>query len=84
MKSIVAASVIPAGPLTVCPPATVTLNENTSTGLTYLWKKNGNNITGATAANYTTNKAGSYKVQVTNSAGCTKVSNTVQVTVLCQ
>jgi glucose/arabinose dehydrogenase len=58
----------------------------TGTGLTYQWRKNGNNINGANAATYTissvtTANAGSYSVVVSNSSGSvTSSSATLTVT----
>jgi type IX secretion system substrate protein len=54
------------------------------TGLTYKWKKNGAYISGATSINYTATTAGTYKVQVTKSTGCSKVSAGIVVTVPCK
>src|SRR6185436_7697860 len=48
------------------------------------WKKNGTNISGATASDYTATTAGTYKVKVTNSTGCTKISAGVSVSVPCK
>ncbi|XZF12478.1 T9SS type A sorting domain-containing protein [Chitinophagaceae bacterium MMS25-I14] len=63
---------------TVCPSSNATLNANTGTGLTYQWKLNGTNISGATNASYTTNVAGSYTVAVSN-ANCGPVTSTAVV-----
>lgn len=63
------ATVTPAGSTQLCGGQTVTLNANTGTGFTYQWKKNGTNITGATAASYVASAAGSYSVSVTNTCG---------------
>jgi hypothetical protein len=41
----------------------------TGTGLTYQWKKDGQNISGATLSSYSATDSGSYTVTVTNSAG---------------
>ncbi len=80
-----ASFVIPAPTVTSQPTSTVvcagTGNSTTfsvsisSTGTTtYQWKKNGNNISGATSSSYTINNitsadAGEYKVEITNSSG---------------
>jgi hypothetical protein len=57
----------------------------TGTGLTYQWRRNGTNITGATSATYTkagavAGDAGNYDV-VVSSGTCTTNSNAVAVTV---
>jgi hypothetical protein len=69
------------GSTTFCSGGSVVLNANTGTGLTYQWKKNGVNITSATASSYSATDAGSYTVVVTNSSNCSSTSNSVSVTV---
>ncbi len=80
-----ASFVIPAPSVTSQPTSTVVCAGSgnsttfsvsvTSTGTTtYQWKKNGNNISGATSSSYTINNissadAGEYKVEITNSSG---------------
>ncbi|MEN9303107.1 MAG: hypothetical protein RL264_1536, partial [Bacteroidota bacterium] len=61
------ATITAGGATTFCQGASVVLNANTGTGLTYQWKNNDTNISGATAASYTANASGSYTVDVTNS-----------------
>jgi len=67
--------------LTICSGNSVVLNANTGTGLTYQWRLNGNNISGATTSNLTASNAGSYSVQVTNSNNCNNISSPLVVTV---
>ena len=74
------ATITAAGPTTFCSGGTVLLNANTGTGLTYQWRKNGTNISGATASSYTATAAGSYTVVVT-SGGCSATSTATAVTV---
>ena len=62
-------TITPAGSTTICSSSSVVLNGNTGTGFTYQWKLNTTNISGATAASYTANAAGSYTLVVTNSCG---------------
>jgi ELWxxDGT repeat protein len=52
-----------------------------STGTSYVWKKDGTTITGATAQTYSATTAGSYTVTVTNSNGCSATSAPFVVTV---
>jgi hypothetical protein len=66
------------GALTFCQGGSVTLSTNT-TGNT--WYKNGTLIANQTGASLVVNSTGSYTVQGTSSAGCTSVSNAIQVTV---
>lgn len=74
------ATITAAGPVTFCAGNSVTLNANTGTGLSYQWKKYANNISGATTTSYDASGTGKYKCVVTNSAGCTKNSNVIEVT----
>jgi hypothetical protein len=71
-------------------PASATINQGQTTvlsvtasgsSLTYQWRLNGNPITGATAAAYTTGTAGSYTVVVSNGAG-SATSNAATVSVV--
>ncbi len=75
------ATITPQGPLTFCAGDSVVLNANTGAGFTYAWKKYGNIIAGATASSYTAKNAGPYKVIVTNSNGCSKVSQAKNVVI---
>ncbi|MBU3659844.1 MAG: T9SS type A sorting domain-containing protein [Flavobacteriales bacterium] len=75
------ATITAGGATTFCQESSVMLNANTGTGLTYQWKNNGTNITGATTASYTANASGSYTVVVTNSNSCSKTSSATTVTV---
>ena len=74
------ATITAAGPTTFCSPGSVTLNANTGTGLSWQWKLNGVNISGATASSYVANTSGSYTCVVTNSCGSAS-SNAIAVTV---
>jgi hypothetical protein len=49
----------------------------TGSGLTYQWKKDGVDVSGATSASYTANAAGTYSVVVTNTAGSATSSNAI-------
>jgi hypothetical protein len=84
VKSKPAATITPQGPTTFCAGGSVILSANTGTGLTYKWKKNSAYISGATAANYSASAAGTYRVEVTNSDGCSKASPVITVSVPCR
>ncbi len=75
-----AANITAAGSTFFCTGGSVTLNANAGAGLTYQWKKNNVNISGAAAATYIAYVSGDYKAVVTNTNGCTRVSNTITVT----
>ena len=79
-----AATITPQGPTTFCAGGSVLLKGNSGTGFTYQWKKGGSNIAGVTNKNYTATLAGVYKVKVTNSYGCSKLSTGITVTVPCR
>ena len=74
-------SITSVGSTTICQGASVTLTTANGSGLTYQWKNNGTNISGATAASYVASTAGNYTVQVTNAAGCSGTSTATTVTV---
>jgi len=71
----------PAGPTSVCKPLTVPMSVSTGSGYSYVWKKNGVNITGATAATYTASESATYSVVVTDVNGCVSNSNNSVVNV---
>ncbi|MBK9422938.1 MAG: T9SS type A sorting domain-containing protein [Bacteroidetes bacterium] len=77
-------TITPDGPTTFCAGGSVLLKGPNGTGNTYQWKLMGNDIPGATNKNYTATAAGNYKVAVTNSLGCTDISDPVIVTVPCR
>ena len=75
------ASVTPANPAPECNGVPIILSANTGVGLTYQWYNFGNPIAGATNPTYQIPGNGhkKYKVEVTNSFGCTALSNVVDV-----
>jgi hypothetical protein len=75
-----AVSISANGTTTFCTGGSVTLTAVGDTGLTYQWRKNNVNISGATTASYIASTTGSYNVIATNSFGCTSSSNAVSVT----
>nr|MBK9651292.1 Omp28-related outer membrane protein [Bacteroidota bacterium] len=77
-------NVIPAGPLTMCAGDSMLLTASNNANHTYQWKRNNINVSNATALNYYARQSGNYKVIVTNINGCTKVSNTVAITINCR
>ncbi len=61
------ATITPNGSTSVCQGASLTLQANTGTGLSYQWYNNGQAIAGATNSVLQVATAGSYAVQVANS-----------------
>ncbi len=76
------AVITPIGPTNICAGTSVLLSANTGIGLTYQWKKDAVNITGANTSSYSASVSGSYTVSVTNSSNCIKTSSPVQVNVI--
>lgn len=64
-----------------CPGGNVVLEANTGNNLTYRWIKDGNYITGATGASYTTTVGGVYEVEETKN-GAVVNSDPVTVTMV--
>jgi hypothetical protein len=68
------------------PNPTVTQSGNTLTAgqtwVTYQWLLNGSNISGANANSFTTTTSGSYSLMVTDSNGCSGVSDTTNITIV--
>lgn len=69
------------GPVTFCPGGSVTLNAFPGAGITYQWKKNNVNISGATLPGYVANANGTYTCKMTNGNGCTSISNSITISV---
>ena len=72
-SAIPEATITPSGPTAICGNSPITLTA--SPGNSYLW--NG----GSTEQSIITNVAGDYSVTVTNSNGCTAISNVISITV---
>ena len=74
------ATVTPSGATTNCKGVALSLTANAGSGYTYQWKKNGIVIAGATNISYSPIVTGGYRVQVSNAAGCSKLSANTTVT----
>jgi hypothetical protein len=72
------------GSSNICSGQTKNISANTGTGLSYVWKRDNNTISGATASTYTAAVAGSYQCVVTNTSGCSTISNTIVITSNCK
>lgn len=69
------------GSLQICAGDSVILLAETGTGYSYSWKKYGNLISGATNASLVAKNNGKYKAIITNSYGCSKISEIAEVVV---
>ncbi len=78
------ATITVTGSTTFCAGDSVKFTANSGTGLTYQWRKNGTNVSGATNKIYYAKTQGTYTVRVTNTNGCSKISTGVQVIVNCK
>jgi PKD repeat protein len=67
---------------TSCISSPIFMNiSSTGSGFTYQWYRNGALLAGYTSSNYLASASGSYSATVTNTNGCTAMSNTIAVTV---
>ncbi len=73
VNSLPVATITPSGSTSFCQGGNVTLTA--STGNSYLWN------TGATTQSITVNTSNNYVVTITNTNGCSKISNPLTVTV---
>ncbi len=76
------AVITPSGQTFICQGLGITLQANTGSGLSYQWKLDGQNISGATNSSYYATAAGSYTGLVTNANNCSQLSNATSVTVI--
>lgn len=75
-------SITPTGSREICSGDSLQISVPAVAGNSYQWLKANNTIlTGQTSAVYQAKTAGNYKVRVTGSNGCTRLSSTVKVTV---
>ncbi len=74
------ATITPNGPTTFCEGLSVVLDAPTGAGLSYIWRRNGVVIGGATAASYTATQSGLYSVEVSNGS-CSATSGNTRITV---
>ncbi|WP_191907010.1 Ig-like domain-containing protein [Adhaeribacter soli] len=76
------ATITAAGNLTFCAGGSVNLEAATGTGWLYQWQRNGQDIAGATTANYSATQSGDYRVMVTTPAGCSATSSQLSANVI--
>ncbi len=75
------ATIAASGPTTFCSGASVLLTASSGSGVSYQWKKNGVDITGATSPGYVATTTGNYTILETAPSGCNSLSAPVTVTV---
>ncbi|MEO0553344.1 MAG: DUF6443 domain-containing protein, partial [Bacteroidota bacterium] len=80
-NAVPTASISAGGSTTICPGEQVSFSAQTGSGYSYQWRKNGSNISGATASSYAASSSGSYTCVVTKS-GCSSASNAIAISVL--
>ncbi len=81
----VSVSVSPSGNVTMCAGDSLDLFAIPSSGFNYQWKRNNNNISGATQSVYEAKQGGTYKVKVTEAnSGCTALSAGTTITINCK
>ncbi len=83
-KASPTATVSPSPSVSICAGDTAVLTANTVNNATYQWLKGVNLIAGATATVFKATAAGSYKVRITSSAGCSKTSTATTVSINCR
>ncbi len=64
---------------TICGTGSISISTTAQAGSTYQWRRNGINISGATSASYSASQSGSYELVLTNSSGCSAISNTIDI-----
>lgn len=79
-----AATISPSGTVDICSTGSVVLTASSGAGFSYKWKKSTAYITGATSSTYTATAAGTYKVEITNTSGCSKTSPGTKVIKSCR
>ncbi|MBX7108656.1 MAG: SBBP repeat-containing protein [Chitinophagales bacterium] len=84
VKGSPTAKITAGGPLSFCQGDSVILSATAGTGFTYQWKKGSAIIAGATNISYTAKTAGTYKVTITNSNGCSNTSKGTKVQIICK
>ncbi len=81
VDAIPTAVISPAGTYTICASGSALFTVSSGAGYTYQWQDGLGNIPGETNASYTAIAAGTYRVIVNNSTGCSATSAYVTVVV---
>jgi PKD repeat protein len=69
------------GPATFCQGGSVTLSVPATTGYSYNWRNEYGLITGAGTNSYTATASETYKLEISNTSGCTARTSPVKITV---
>ena len=72
------------GPTSFCAGGSVVLSINTGTFISYQWKLNGINISGANSPTYVASLTGNYRASVVDANGCTGSSSSIAVNIFAQ
>ncbi len=75
------ATVTPEGPTSFCSGGSLKIDANTGSGLSYQWRDGITNISGANSSSFIASTDGLYNVKVTNTDGCSEISNSIGVKV---
>ena len=81
LKAAPPASIVAGGPTSFCLGGSVLLTANAGPGYTYQWRRGAADIAGATGQSYTATQAGTYRCRITDPNGCSRLSNSIVVTV---
>jgi hypothetical protein len=76
------ATITPNAGTSICAGATAILTANAGVGLLYQWKLNNVDIPFSNIVSYAAPTAGTYTCMVTNSNGCTSISNSISISAL--
>ncbi len=82
--SIYSAAISSETPLSFCDGDSVVLHGPVSNTLSYQWQLNGMDLPGATNVSYVAKIGGSYTVVTTSTAGCTALSPSSVVSIVCR
>ncbi len=76
------ATITAEGATDLCIGDSVELTANQGSGLSYQWKEDGVDITGATFDSLVVNTSATYSVEVTNSSNCSSTSNDITINII--
>ncbi|HRG58966.1 MAG TPA: T9SS type A sorting domain-containing protein [Bacteroidia bacterium] len=80
-SSTIISDITAMGNTSICENNSVTLSALASSAYQYQWYVNGNTINGAISSSYSAGIAGNYTCVISNTGGCSAISNSIAVTV---